>query len=113
MRFSAIAAGLFASTALAGPMVARSQPCDEDGAPCMTMEQAQKVASNFKELIATYSDAAANKYLTVDFVDYSDSVAELINEGCPNGPATLGEATFSSRAEFKAGQGAQPPIPFE
>ncbi|KJY00710.1 hypothetical protein TI39_contig315g00038 [Zymoseptoria brevis] len=80
---------------------------------CMTDEQAQQVANNFKELIAAYSDELANAVLTEDFVDYSDSVIELINNGCSNSPVVLGTATFSSRADFEAGQSAQPPIPFE
>lgn len=57
--------------------------------------------------------------LTTDVHDYSDSVIELIDGGCPNsspGPAAyipLGSATFDSRATFEAGQGGQPNITFE
>lgn len=50
----------------------------------MTSTDAQGVATNFKNLIAAYSETLANACLTVDFVDYSDSVIELINNGCPD-----------------------------
>lgn len=102
---------------------------------CMSGDEAQGVATNFKNLIAAYSDTLANSVLTVDFVDYSDSVIELINNGCPNSPVAvsgglrchnlmmmmimltvmlqLGTATFDSRASFEAGQSAQPAIPFK
>lgn len=49
---------------------------------CMSDSAAQKVANNFKTLIASYSDAFADQTLAVDFVDYSDSVIELINGAC-------------------------------
>lgn len=51
---------------------------------CMNKDEAQQVATNFKDLIVEYSDSLANSSLTVDFVDYSDSVIELINSGCTN-----------------------------
>lgn len=83
---------------------------------CMTWDQAQKVASNWAQLIATYTPAAADAYLTPDFTDYSESVNTLINS-CPQGAHALTlpllAPTFSSREEFKAGQGEQPPINFE
>jgi len=79
----------------------------------MTFDQAKTVAENFRSLITNYSNASADAFLTVDFEDYSDSVSELINNGCPTGPATLGAATFDSRAAFEAGQGSQPSIPFK
>jgi len=49
---------------------------------CMSDSDAKTVANNFKTLIASYSDAFADQTLTVDFVDYSDSVIELINGAC-------------------------------
>ncbi|TKA29488.1 hypothetical protein B0A50_03501 [Salinomyces thailandicus] len=108
MRSSIIAAATFALGALATPVI-QKRDCNDT---CMTYEQATVVANNFKSLIANYSDALADQTLTVDFVDYSDSVTELINSGC-TGPQTLGEPTFNGRAAFEAGQGSQPPIPFE
>ncbi|KAK4506286.1 hypothetical protein PRZ48_000016 [Zasmidium cellare] len=80
---------------------------------CLSDSDAQTVADNFKESIAAYSDAQADADFTTDFHDYSDSVIELIDNGCPNTPVALGTATFDSLASFKAGQGSQPPIPFE
>ncbi|USW47324.1 hypothetical protein Slin15195_G006430 [Septoria linicola] len=80
---------------------------------CLSDKEAQAVATNFKNLIANYSNELANASLTTDFVDYSDSVIELINNGCSNSPVALGTATFASRASFEAGQGAQPAIPFQ
>jgi len=116
--FTALAAGLFAASVIATPLglvekrTDASEPCDDDAPPCMTYDQAQKVANNFKTLISDYSNATAEAVLTVDFTDYSDSVTELINSGC-KGPQALGEATFDSRVAFEAGQGSQPNIPFE
>lgn len=108
---------------------------------CMTYDDAQKVANNFKTLIASYSDDFAEQALTTDFHDYSDGVAELINGGCTTGgmatvrqrtdlPSAanntpirritltmydlqLGDATFDSLKAFEVGQGGQPAIPFE
>jgi hypothetical protein len=51
----------------------------------MSDNDATKVANNFKTLIDNYSDSLANASLTKDFVDYSDSVGELINGGCTTG----------------------------
>lgn len=39
--------------------------------------------------------------------------SSLINQGCPNGPQTLGEATFDSRAAYFAAARDQAPTPFE
>lgn len=80
---------------------------------CMTDPDAERVANNFAKLIENYSDDLAEQVLCTSFTDYSDSVNELINNGCPNGPKTLGSATFTSLSDFEAGQGAQPSIPFE
>lgn len=88
MRSFALVAGLFAVASVASPLLAtRTEECDDT--PCMTYDQATKVANNFGSLISAYSNASAEAYLTVDFTDYSDSVSELINSGCPDGPATV------------------------
>ncbi|KAF2772407.1 hypothetical protein EJ03DRAFT_348784 [Teratosphaeria nubilosa] len=84
---------------------------ERDGS-CMSADEAQQVATNFKDLIASYSDSLANQTLTTDFTDTSDSVTTLIDSGC-TGPESLGATTFASRAAFEAGQGSQPAIPFE
>ena len=108
MRSSIIAAAAFAIGAIATPLI-QKRDCNDT---CMTYDQAQVVANNFKSLIASYSNSLADQVLTADFTDYSDSVTELINSGC-TGPQALGSATFNSRASFEAGQAAQPAIPFE
>lgn len=57
----AIAVAALASTATALPgLSARNLPI------CMTSSQAQKVATNFGQLISNYSDDLANKVLTSD-----------------------------------------------
>jgi len=82
-------------------------------AACMTKKDASRVAGNFRALIHdTFNTTLAKTAMTTDFTDYSDSVNELINNGCPNGPATLGTPTFTSRKAFIAGQSGQPPIGF-
>lgn len=105
MRPFALVAGLFAAAAYAG-----APSCT--GAPCMTADQAQEVATHFATLIKAFQASDAEKWLTPDFTDYSSSVTTLINNGCP-GPLDLNAATFTDRASFIQGQGAQPPIPFE
>jgi hypothetical protein len=108
MRSTIIAAATFAIGAIATPLI-QKRDCNDT---CMSYDQATVVANNFKTLISDYSNSSADQFLTVDFEDYSDSVTELINSGC-TGPQPLGEATFTSREAFKAGQGSQPNIPFD
>jgi hypothetical protein len=80
---------------------------------CLSAAQATVVANNFRATIAEpFSAAFVRATFTVDFQDYSDSVNELINGGCPTGNATLGAATFPSRKAFITGQGGQAPIDF-
>jgi len=83
---------------------------------CMTFGEAQQVVDNYKHLLTDPADVqAANYMLTVDYTDYSESVNSLINT-CPQGAAAhtlpLLSASFSSRKEFKTGQGQQQPINF-
>lgn len=91
MRFI-LALSALAATTLAAPWpswgVNRGYKEARTTSNCMSDSDAKKVANNFKTLIAAYSDSFANQTLTVDFVDYSDSVSELINGGC-NGPAVV------------------------
>ncbi|KAM3417825.1 hypothetical protein BST61_g6050 [Cercospora zeina] len=81
------------------------QPCLDDGA-------AQKVAQNFRSLISNYSNDTANAVLSPNFTDHSDGLATLMNNGCPSGAETLGQATVTSREEYMAAQSTQPNIPF-
>ncbi|KAK4893126.1 25S rRNA (adenine2142-N1)-methyltransferase [Elasticomyces elasticus] len=122
MRNSVIASvGVLALGAIAAPNGGHSWNgwgFSGNGA-CMNDDQANKVAHNFESLIAAYTNDVANAVLTPGVEDYSDSVIELIDGGCPSsspGPAAyiaLGSATFDSRVDFEAGQGGQPNITFE
>ena len=81
---------VFALAALAVTAHAAAAPWSSWGTKkttsnCMSDSDAKKVANNFKTLIDEYSDKLANQTLTEDFIDYSDSVGELINGGCTEG----------------------------
>lgn len=83
---------------------------------CISDSQADQVATTWAALIQNYSNELADATLTEDFTDYSESVNTLINS-CPQGdaakPIPLLAPTFSTREQFKLGQGQQPPINFE
>lgn len=83
---------------------------------CISDAQADQVATAYADLIVSYSDALADAVLTENFTDYSESVNTLINS-CPQGdaakPLPLLAPTFTSREQFKTGQGQQPSINFE
>ncbi len=66
---------------------------DDQGcsSPCMTSQDAHHAAINFQTLITDYSDSLADTYLAPDFIDYSDSVTELINGACA-GPQPVGQS---------------------
>lgn len=66
---------------------------------CMSDSDAQTVADNFKESIAAYSDAQADADFTTDFHDYSDSVIELIDNGCPNSPVAVSHDSIPEEAQ--------------
>jgi hypothetical protein len=66
---------------------------------CMSATDAQGVANNFQALIATYSDALAEKTLTENFHDYTDSVIELIDNGCPNGPVPVSLLHYNTHSK--------------
>lgn len=113
--FSSLAvASLFALSALAHP-AANIEERNSPNGYCLNGYQAQQVATNYGNLIASYSTALANEALSPNFVDYSESVNTLINS-CPQGSAAvtlpLLSPTFSSRAQFETGQGQQAPINF-
>ncbi|KAK0869600.1 25S rRNA (adenine2142-N1)-methyltransferase [Friedmanniomyces endolithicus] len=116
MRNSILACvGLLAANAIAAPNNG-GDPWNGWGysgnGRCLNDDQANKVANNFASLISAYTTTLANSVLTTTVQDYSDSVIELIDGGCPSGPIALGSATFASRASFEAGQGSQPNITF-
>lgn len=79
---------------------------------CMTNGQALQVLKNWQNLIGDYSSELADAALTPDFTDYSASAADL-NNVCPQAPVKsppLDKPLFTSRDQFKQGQGGQPPI---
>jgi hypothetical protein len=83
---------------------------------CVTDAEADQIATAYADLIVSYSDALADAVLAENFTDYSESVNTLINS-CPQGdaakPIPLLAPTFTSREQFKIGQGQQPSINFE
>jgi hypothetical protein len=99
MRSYIIAASVFAASVLAAPEVSLGKRLTKRAPACMSNSDAQGVATNFKNLIADYSDALADSSLTTDFTDYSDSVNELINSGC-SGPQAVSRC-FSRSQEKK------------
>ncbi|KAK5118913.1 hypothetical protein LTR62_000124 [Meristemomyces frigidus] len=82
---------------------------------CLNRDEAQQIATNYGNLIATYTDNLANAALSPDFTDYSESVNSLIDQ-CPQGSAALPlpllGPSFTNRSSFELGQGQQAPINF-
>ena len=106
--FAGISLLALGATAAPAPVAER-----EASSSCMTKQDADKVANNFKDLInLDFNKTLAREALATNFHDYSDGVNELINAGC-QGPHALGTVTFSSQAAFIKGQSTQPPIPFQ
>ncbi|KAG9948126.1 hypothetical protein KCU85_g5181, partial [Aureobasidium melanogenum] len=87
-------------------------PSHHSGVPCISAADASLIGTSFGLTISNYTEALAIQLFTNDFTDQSDSVNTLIHE--PGLTAQdLGSLTFTSKAEFLAGQGAQPPVPFK
>ena len=101
------AAALFSSAIYARP-VSNSLPTQLDTRTyCLTTADADYIVNSFALLInSPFNATLAADILAVNFVDYSDSIDFLA--GVP-----LGSATFTSLASFEAGQGGQPPVPFQ
>ncbi|KAK1058751.1 hypothetical protein LTR74_013143 [Friedmanniomyces endolithicus] len=87
---------------------------------CLDRNEAQLVATNYGQLIASYTKAQADATLSADFTDFSESVNSLI-VGCPQGSAALQaaaaqlpllSASFNNLNQFENGQGQQAPINF-
>jgi len=112
--FITAAVSLLALGATASPIEVEERAIEERAAACMTKAEAGVVAQNFRANIhETFNKTLALTSMTKNFHDYSDSVLELINNGCPaTGATALGQPTFSSRKAFIQGQSSQPPIPF-
>ena len=75
-------------------------------AKCLTQDSAQTLVDGFEGLISAYTDADADRLLSDDFSDYSDSINSLAGQ-------PVNQVTFPSKDAFKAGQGAQPSVPIE
>lgn len=86
--------------------------CPQVPAFCITDEQADEIAAIFRQLISGYTLELALEVLTEDFIDYSSAVNIIRNRG-NDYPFTVNALTFENRAEFVAGHGTQPPIPFD
>jgi hypothetical protein len=104
MRFATIAAAtaLVASASAApvwGDWFGRFNP-----GKCLNQNSAQYLVDGFAGLITAYSDADADKLLSDDFTDWSDSINSLAGQ-------PVGKVTFPNKAAFKVGQGAQPAVP--
>jgi len=111
---SVLLASALALGASANPLGSQLSERNYGGA-CLTNSEAQTVANNFRKTIAeTFDVAFVKRTFAKTFVDYSDSVNELINGGCPdpNEIVELGSPTFSSRKAFIQGQSGQAPIAF-
>ena len=80
--------------------------------PCLTSYDANTLSTNFGRIVTTYSEKLANQTLAPNFLDYSESVNSLIDNGGTAPVALLGP-TFSSRAQFEALSAQQPSVPFE
>lgn len=113
------------------PAVQPYWPGSHGDAACISAPDASLIATSFGLTISNYTEALAVQLFTNNFTDQSDSVNTLIHE--PGLKATdvgtnvshkdewsskliicqLGSLTFASKAEFLAGQGAQPPVPFK
>ncbi|KAF2485676.1 hypothetical protein BDY17DRAFT_109950 [Neohortaea acidophila] len=96
-----------------GGVEAHPQSYGGSSSSCMPYDTGVALATAFRDLIALpFNQTLAKHAMTPTFTDYSDSVIELINNGCPNGPIALGSPTFSGRTAFIKGQSGQAPIPF-
>ena len=97
MSFHAATISIFAWL-LACTLAAPASPSwnDDQGcsSPCMSAQDAHHAALNFQLLITDYSDTLAESVLAPNFIDYSDSVTELINSGC-EGPQPVRQPSIA------------------
>ncbi|TPX10068.1 uncharacterized protein E0L32_001265 [Thyridium curvatum] len=71
---------------------------------CLSPSDADSLVKVYRDLIAAYDPAVADKYLADNFIEYSDSINILA--GMP-----LGSPTFPSKDVFKQVQSVNPPFP--
>ncbi|KAK0252607.1 hypothetical protein LTS09_012280 [Friedmanniomyces endolithicus] len=80
--------------------------------PCLSQSDVNTLTTHFGDLVSAYSQKLANQTLTVNFVDYSESIITLMDSAGTTPKALLGMA-FTSRANFEAESSAQPSVPFQ
>ncbi len=80
--------------------------------PCLSQSDVNTLTTHFGDLVSAYSQKLANQTLTVNFVDYSESIVTLMDSAGTTPKALLGMA-FTSRANFEAESSAQPSVPFQ
>ncbi len=80
--------------------------------PCLSQSDVNTLTTHFGDLVSAYSQRLANQTLTVNFVDYSESIITLMDSAGTTPKALLGMA-FTSRANFEAESSAQPSVPFQ
>ncbi|KAK0269899.1 hypothetical protein LTR35_014576 [Friedmanniomyces endolithicus] len=80
--------------------------------PCLSQSDVNTLSTHFGDLVSAYSQKLANQTLTVNFVDYSESIITLMDSAGTTPKALLGMA-FTSRANFEAESSAQPSVPFQ
>jgi len=74
---------------------------------CLGDADVEHLVNGFALLVnSTYSPELAADIISPTFNDFSDSINFLTGQ-------TPGLPTFSSKAQFDAGQGGQPPVPME
>ena len=69
-----------------------------DSSSCLSMAEAQQVATNWRQMITNYTDNLALAILTEDFQEHSSSTNYLVDSSCSNGlipVCTLARLWFS------------------
>ncbi|KAK8040046.1 hypothetical protein PG993_008457 [Apiospora rasikravindrae] len=98
-------ASLFFTTVVSGACAApHPEAGDSHGGKCLTQPAVKEITDNYAQVIGNYTDSLADKFISDDFTDTSDSINVLAQQ-------PLGSVTFPSKAAFKAGQSQLPKIP--
>ncbi|KAK3112489.1 hypothetical protein LTR53_011205 [Teratosphaeriaceae sp. CCFEE 6253] len=79
---------------------------------CLSSSDANTLATDFGKLVSAYTKKLADQILTSDFIDYSESINTLKDNGGTSPFPLLGMA-FTSRADFEAQSSKQPSVPFQ
>lgn len=73
---------------------------------CLSKEEAGHIVNIYQTLISAYKPDDAKRYLTADFVGYSDSINTCSGK-------TLGTITFADRKAFMEAQVSREPFPLK